>query len=361
MNDLASDGNSNPAPERAVRRGVPRVSVIMTVGSDIRFLQAAVESILVQDFSDFELVIVDDETERRNATVAALVHRDPRIRIVVNRKNLGTAAAANRGIEAARADIIARLDADDIAEPTRLRRLVAALDADPALGLVGSWFATITENGDQREIIRLPEADLEIRWSFLFSNPFCHSAIVFRRSCFEAAGRYRPQLRTLEDYDLWSRMLATCRTRNIPEVLARYRLNQSGLTSSYGKDWSARLDALREPRWTELGVRYDRQTAQALAIFVAGYDLPPTVDRHAAYRTLLTLLHKFLAAARPLSNAQDEVICRRLARQIVKRIARDRSIPYRGLIDLYRLCRRQRPALTIAFAWAIVRRSFWTP
>src|SRR5437764_12813161 len=111
MNDQASDGNSSPATERAVRPGVPRVSVVMTVGSDIRFLQAAVESILVQDFSDFELVIVDDETERRNATVAALVPRDPRIRIVVNDKNLGTAAAANRGIEAARADIIARLDA----------------------------------------------------------------------------------------------------------------------------------------------------------------------------------------------------------------------------------------------------------
>jgi glycosyltransferase involved in cell wall biosynthesis len=333
----------------------------MTVGSDIRFLQAAVESILVQDFSDFELVIVDDETERGDATVAALIHRDPRIRIVVNEKNLGTAAAANRGIEAARADIIARLDADDIAESTRLRRLVGALDADPALGLVGSWFATITENGDQREVIQLPEADLEIRWSFLFSNPFCHSAIAFRRSCFERAGRYRPELRTLEDYDLWSRMLATCCTGNIPEVLARYRLNQSGLTSSYGKDWSARLDALREPRWTELGVRYDRQIAQALAVFVAEYDLPPTIDRHAAYRTLLTLLHKFLAAPRPLPNSQDEVVRRRLVGQIVKRMARDRSIPYRGFIDLCRLYWRVRPAFAIAFARAIVRSSFWRP
>jgi glycosyltransferase involved in cell wall biosynthesis len=329
----------------------------MTVGSDVRFLETAVESILVQDFSDLELIIVDDETLRGDAAAAAFIHRDPRIRIVVNERNLGTAAAANRGIQAARADIIARIDADDVAEPTRLRRLVSALDADPTLGLVGSWFATITEDGEYREVIRLPEADLAIRWSFLFSNPFCHSATAFRRSCFEAAGRYRPELRTLEDYDLWSRMLATCRTGNIPEVLARYRLNQSGLTSRRGEDWSARLDALREPRWAELGVCYDREIAQALAVFVAGYDLPRTPDRLGAYRILLMLLCKFLAAPRPGSDAQDDVILRQLVRQNVKRIASDRSIHYRGFIDLCRLCWRLRPALAITLACAVVQRA----
>ena len=90
----------------------------MTVHNDLRFLDAAVESILVQDFKDLELIIVDDGTHQ-GAVMERLVERDPRICLIVNAENLGAAAAANRGIEHARADIIARLDADDIAEPRR--------------------------------------------------------------------------------------------------------------------------------------------------------------------------------------------------------------------------------------------------
>ena len=90
----------------------------MTVYNDMRFLDAAVDSILRQEFRDLELIIVDDGTGQ-DAIFDALARRDPRIRIVVNPANLGTAEAANRGIEVARGDIIARLDADDVAEPAR--------------------------------------------------------------------------------------------------------------------------------------------------------------------------------------------------------------------------------------------------
>ncbi len=177
---MISIASNSTAP--SARPGVSRISVVMTVCNDTRFLDAAVESVLVQDFSDFELVIVDDGA-RQDAIMAGLAHRDPRVRIVANKENLGPGAAANRGIEVARADILVRLDADDLAEPTRLRCLVAAFDADPELGVVGSWFATMKETGETAEVIRLPQTDLEIRWCFLFSNPFCQSATAFRRSC----------------------------------------------------------------------------------------------------------------------------------------------------------------------------------
>jgi glycosyltransferase involved in cell wall biosynthesis len=134
----------------------------MTVYNDLRFLDEAVESVLQQEFRDFELIIVDDGTGR-DAVFEALKRRDSRIRILVNRMNPGT-AAANRGIEASVADIIVRLDADDLAEPTRLTKLVAVLGEDPELGLVGSCCTLIDETGQAFRTAQMPLTDLEIRW-----------------------------------------------------------------------------------------------------------------------------------------------------------------------------------------------------
>lgn len=181
----------------------------MTVYTDQRFLDAAVESILNQEFRDLELVIVDDGTGQ-DEVFRALARRDPRIRLFSNPTNLGTAAAANRGIEAARGDIILRLDADDIAEPTHVGRLVAALDDDPELGLVGSSVTLIDEADRVVGVARMPETDLEIRWTILFHNPFYHSAVAYRRSCFEAAGRYRIDELVSQDHYLWFDMLPLC-------------------------------------------------------------------------------------------------------------------------------------------------------
>jgi glycosyltransferase involved in cell wall biosynthesis len=326
----------------------------MTVYGDLRFLQAAIGSVLTQDFSDFELLIVDDGGHHDDV-MASLARRDPRIRVVMNEHNLGPAAAANRGIAATRADIIVRLDADDIAEPTRIGRLVAALDADATLGLVGSWFETMTESGEPLELIRLPETDVEIRWCYLFSNPFCQSAVAFRRSCFEAAGGYRPELRALEDYDLWARMLAICRAGNIPEALARYRLNTAGSTATHAQDWRATIDGLREQHWSVLGVAYDRMIAQDIATFVAGYDVSPIEVRPAAYRALLTLLHRFLAKPCPFRRKEDDMLARRLAQDSIKRMAADQSLAFLGLMKIWRLAWKIHPAAALAVTGTVAQ------
>jgi glycosyltransferase involved in cell wall biosynthesis len=232
----------------------------MTVYNDLRFLDVAVDSILRQEFRDLELVIVDDGTGE-DALFKALERRDPRIRIVVNPTNLGTAAAANRGIDTARADIILRLDADDIAEPTRVGRLVAALADDPQLGLIGSWCTLIDEAGQPHRVERMRETDLEIRWTILFHNPFYQSTAAFRRSCFEAAGRYKIEKLISEDHYLWFHMLPLCRARNIAEPLVRYRLNPRGRAISFALRSSSALRAFSTwaktsiPRWRSFRMR----------------------------------------------------------------------------------------------------------
>jgi glycosyltransferase involved in cell wall biosynthesis len=309
----------------------------MTAYNDLRFLETAVESILVQDFEEFELIIVDDGTQQR-AAMERLAERDPRIRLIANAENVGTAAAANRGIEHARADIIVRLDADDIAEPGRIRRVLSALDDDPKLGLVGTWFVAITEEGKPCETIRLPTTDLEIRWCLLFSNPFCHSSVAFRRTCFDAVGGYRPELRVLEDYDLWSRLLTTCRAGNIPEPLARYRLNSRGLTATLGMDMTI-MDPLREPYWEELGIPFDREVARHIAIFVAGYDILPRERRPEVFAVLLKLLCRFLSTHR-LERHEDGVAARRLVRETIARMQSQHFMPLAILTEICRLTGR---------------------
>jgi glycosyltransferase involved in cell wall biosynthesis len=328
---------------------VPRVSVVMVVARDLRFLDEAVDSILRQDFDNFEFVIVDDGTGA-DALFARLSERDPRIHLVINATNLGAAAAANRGIAVAKGEIIVRLDADDIAEPRRLGLLVAALDDDRDLGLVGSWFATIDETGMPLGVIRAPESDLEIRWTILFHTPFCHSSVAYRRHCFEAAGRYRIEQPISHDHYLWANMLEVTRARNIPEVLVRFRSNSRGLSATAPPDWRARTHPIREKSWDRLGIRYDLYDdgrAADIAQFISGAHIARAEGRPAAYRTVLMLLRRFLVET-PMARAEDREVARRLARTTIERIFADPPRDLRSRIAIGWLAWRLDPWGAIA-------------
>ena len=290
----------------------------MTVYNDLRFLDAAIDSVLNQDLADIELIVVDDGTglHDRFATIA---QRDPRIKVVVNPSNLGTAAAANRGIEVARADVIARLDADDIAEPTQLSRLWAALSEDPELGLVGSGCSLIDEADRIVGTQSMPQSDLEIRWTILFHNPFYHSTTAYRRSCFEAAGRYRPEELVSQDHYLWFEMLPHCRARNLADPLVRYRVNSRGLTATNAVNARARTHRIREVLWGRLGLSYDLyddELASDITQFLRGHAVAPA-RRSRAYRKLLMVLRAFLASGHARENFDD---AKKIKRAIVARL-----------------------------------------
>jgi glycosyltransferase involved in cell wall biosynthesis len=316
----------------------------MTAYNDLRFLDQAVDSILQQEFRDLELIIVDDGTGQ-HAIFEALASRDQRIRIVVNPTNLGTAAAANRGIEAARADIITRLDADDIAEPTQVGRLVSALADDPGLGLIGSAVTLIDEGGKPLKLQPMPETDTEIRWTILFHNPFYHSTVAFRRHLFEAAGRYRAAERISQDHYLWFDMLPHCRARNLAQALVRYRVNPRGLTAANMTNWRSRTQPIREASWARLGLRYDLYDdalAQAVSEFLRGAEIAPE-QRGAAYLTLLTVLRAFMAAPQPHARPGDAIVRRQLWRSIVARALADPPTDWRDLLGIARLSWRLEP------------------
>jgi glycosyltransferase involved in cell wall biosynthesis len=315
----------------------PRVSVVMVVGPDLRFLDTAVDSILRQDFLEFEFVIVNDGTGE-DAVFSKLRQRDPRIRIITNSTNLGAAAAANRGIATANGDIIVRLDADDVAEQSRIRKLIGALDSDQRIGLVGSGFINIDETGKPLWTVRMPEGDLEIRWTIYFYNPFCHSSVAYRRRCFEATNGYRTDQPISHDHFLWAEMLEVTRACNLPEPLVSYRNNSRGLVASDLINWRARTHDMRRKLWAQFGLcydLYDEDLSNVVHRLISGCDISDSEMRGDAYRAILKLLRAFVAAPVIMGQPRDEDAARRLA-------ARTTGLILAGLPDelvsIFRVC-----------------------
>jgi hypothetical protein len=315
----------------------PRVSVIMTAYQDLRFIDAAVNSILAQTYTDFEMVVFDDGANQPDV-FARLAALDPRIRIIRSDQNLGTYGAANRAIAVAQGEIIARLDADDLAKPARLARLVAALDADRELGLVGSWADLISEEGEPREPWQTPASDLLIRWTIMFLNPFCHSTVAFRRSCFDAVAGYNSTMWLSGDYELWWKMLEICRAENIPEALGYYRINSRGLTAAKSSDWRQPTDPLRSQSWGRLGVAYEPQLVPHLVDFLSGAEISDPDIRLRTYQTVLTILMRFLLTPQSASRGKDADSARKLKSAIIGRVLADTSIAFVARMQLWTLC-----------------------
>ena len=310
----------------------PRVSVVMTAYNDLRFLDAAVDSIIRQTYRNFEFIIVDDGTGMHDI-FARLAARDPRIRIITNQTNLTSPMAINRGIRASRGDIVARLDADDVAKPERLALLVAAFDADPGLGLLGSSFIYIDEAGVPHRIRQMPETDVDVRWTIHFLNPFCHSSVAFRRSCFDTAGGYNESRRLSTDHEFWFRLLTLCRAGNLRQPLVEFRVNMQGSSMTNSTNWRARSDALREPEWARLGVKYDPTIAYELSRFIREKKFDNVGLRGPAYHTCLNLLRRFAAAPRPFARPGDADDVRRLARTTFERMLADKGVDLARAVD----------------------------
>jgi glycosyltransferase involved in cell wall biosynthesis len=247
---------------------MPEVSVLMAVCNGARFLREAIESVLYQTLTDFEFLIVDDgSTDNTRQIIQS--YEDPRVRLVVNGKNLGLARSLNLGLSLARADLVARMDADDISEPQRLSRQVAFMQANPETGLGGSWYREIDEAGRIVSRCKLPCEHVAILWSLLFYCPIVHSAAIMRKSALERVGVYDETLTYSMDYELWSRISNCMAVANLDEYLVRWRRHDCSMTSTYGKrsgeGQRMRVARLREwLGWTGDGTTADERRSRIL-------------------------------------------------------------------------------------------------
>jgi glycosyltransferase involved in cell wall biosynthesis len=200
---------------------MPEVSVVTVFHRDTPFLRPALASVLGQTFRDFEFVLVDNGTGLSAADLGE-PGRDPRLRFVRLPRNEGIPAGHNAGVAAAQGEFVALLDYDDLALPSRLERQVAALRADPGLGLVSALATRIDENDRASgTVFCLPDA-AEHRAYAPYAAPVITPVAMARRELL-CAYPYRAEFPFAADLDFQARVADRTRMAVLPEVLLRYR------------------------------------------------------------------------------------------------------------------------------------------
>jgi len=208
----------------------PRVSVLLPVWNGEAFLEQAMESILRQTLSSFELIVIDDGSTDRTAAIAEkLAFGDGRVRML-RRPHEGLSAALNAGIAAARGEYAARMDADDISAPDRLEKQVAHLDAHPGCVAVGAWIDVVDEAGRHIGLKTFVTTHDEISAALLSGvSPMAHPTIVARREALRAAGGYDARRYPSEDLDLWFRLGESGELANLGEALLQHRRHKAAV------------------------------------------------------------------------------------------------------------------------------------
>ena len=204
-----------------------KISVVMSAYNEPeRFLRESIESILGQTYRDFEFIIIQDnpDNEAIERVVNEYAAKDSRIRFYKNERNIGLAMSLNRGIELARYDIIARMDADDISLPERFEKEVAYLDAHPDMHMVSVAYTTIDENGKQvRESNKLPRKYSQTKKVMMDYNIVLHPGVMMYKKDLDELGGYR-NFPAAQDRELWLRYISKgWKFGFVREVLFRYR------------------------------------------------------------------------------------------------------------------------------------------
>jgi glycosyltransferase involved in cell wall biosynthesis len=209
---------------------MPQVSVVIPAYNSMEYLPATIASVLEQTFTDFELLIINDGSTDDLVAWAAHI-TDPRVRLI-SQDNQGVSVARNRGITASQGKYIAFLDADDLWEPTKLEKQVRCFENDPEVGLVDTCIFFADEQGNRGGVGGGLYESGNVWTEILQRNLlWCGSTPLVRRDCFETVGLFDTDLRSAEDWHMWTRIASRFSFAIIKEPLVYYRqhrTNKSG-------------------------------------------------------------------------------------------------------------------------------------
>ena len=225
-----------------------QVSVVMSVFNQERYLPSAIESILNQSYTDFEFIIVNDGSNDSSNNII-LSYKDKRI-ILIEQENTGLPAALNLAISKAKGDFIARMDSDDIADPSRIKKQLEYLNKNREIDLIGSSVRIIDENGKFLGAEDVPIRPEAINQCLKYRCVVYHPTFFLRKEVFNKVGGYRKEFIHAQDYDF----LLRARSKNInianqADYLLDYRVESK---SSFVKDFN-------QSRFARLARELDRE------------------------------------------------------------------------------------------------------
>lgn len=211
----------------------PKISLIMSVYNGEDYLGEAIESVLNQTFTDWELIVINDcSTDRTGEILRGFAQQDDRIKVYPNEVNLRLPSSLNRALELARGTYIARMDADDICLPDRLQKQYAFMEEHPDIALSSCKFMTL-KNGVIASGGCGGRCDSEaIKALLLVTNPVLHPGIIARAQVIRAL-KYDPNFTCTEDMELWTRVVMDGHKIEIlPDYLMLYRLHDKQITKT---------------------------------------------------------------------------------------------------------------------------------
>ena len=214
---------------------MPNVSVVIPTYNSGCYICEAIESVLAQDYQDFELIVVDDGST--DDTAARLARYEHRIQYIFQH-NQERSTARNSGIKQATGQYIAFLDADDYWMPDKLRKQVALLDGHPRLALVYSWAQTFYNDRTLPTILGKgfdSTEGLKVFVGLALGKSLPTLTVVAKRDAIEQVGMFNQQVTIVEDWDLWLRIALRYEVDLVPEVLAHYRLSGKFLPSQMAR------------------------------------------------------------------------------------------------------------------------------
>ena len=201
------------------------LAVLMTVYNEEKYVSSAIESILGQTYSDFMFLIINDASTDNTIDILSKYKKiDNRIVIINLKKNLNRGGASTLGLNYLNTDFVARMDGDDIAYPDRLEKQLAFMEEHPNVDVCGTWMESL-ETGF---IFKAQCSDAAIKARMLFEPGVFHATTLYKRNAILNVGGYDRYALNVEDYDLWTRLIASqkCTFSCIPESLYKVRLYQ---------------------------------------------------------------------------------------------------------------------------------------
>lgn len=293
----------------------PAVSVLMAVHNGARHLPAAMQSMLDQTWGDFELIVVDDASSDASPAVLAAC-QDPRLSVLRNEHNRGLTASLNHGLTRCRAPLIARMDADDVCEPTRFAEQVRCLREHPEVDLLGTHTTEIDDQDRVLDTFEPPGDPAYIAWEMTRGSIVYHPSWMVRREAFDAVGGYDERYPIAQDYALLAEMITGGRRVMIlPKRLLRYRRGGGSLTQTSRPQMADEGRAIRG-RYNRrlLGAEVSDERLERASRWL-GFEALPAEDRDHLRDTLALVRWQARAAVRLAGGggaSVEEALLRRL-------------------------------------------------
>ncbi len=228
----------------------------MPVYNGQTYLREAVDSILNQSFTDFEFIIINDGSKDETATILK-TYSDSRIVHVHNEQNLGLIASLNKGIALAKSELIARMDADDIALPDRLAHQYRYLEQHPNCIVIGGDHHNL-HNGKITKV-KNHYSSGQLKSILLFATCFIHPAVLFKKS---ESTFYNKDFLHVEDYELWTRMALNSELGHCEQPIIVYRSHPSQISQQHNATQLASSSRIRQNYLKALGFQYTEKELQ---------------------------------------------------------------------------------------------------